>query len=50
MKLITFNTNDPLQIKRAERLKTKYENLGYSLVNTSVNSVTGICVITYKYI
>ena len=40
MKTITINWNCPKSIKRAEKLKTKYENLGYTLYSQTSNTLT----------
>jgi len=44
---IRYNQNDIKAIKWAERQKTKYENKGYTLKGTNLNTITGECTMTY---
>lgn len=46
MKHISINWNNPESIKKAEKLKKKYENEGYSLFHTS----NGMYLTTLTYI
>jgi hypothetical protein len=45
---IKWNNNNPTSIKEAERKKRMYENKGYTLKHTFVNSITGECTLTYE--
>ena len=40
MKTISINWNCLKSIKQAEKLKTKYENLGYTLYSQTSNTLT----------
>lgn len=46
--VLQFNWNDIKSIKKAERKKSLFENKGYSLLNQTLNSITGEATFTYK--
>lgn len=45
---IHFNLNSRSEILKAEKQKFKLEFLGYNLINTQVNTITGNTILTYK--
>jgi len=47
-KYIKFNDNDLKSIKRAERMKTMYENKGYTFHGTAINNITGEVTLIYR--
>ena len=47
-KFLKWNNNILSSIKKAERLKTLYENKGYTLMHTHINTITGECEFIYK--
>lgn len=48
MKKIIWNYNDIDSIKKAEKKKLTFENLGYRLIHTYSNVFTGESKLTYK--
>ncbi len=47
-RIIEWSNKDVESIKKAEKQKMKFENVGFEKISESVDSITGICTITYK--
>lgn len=45
---VKWNDNNLTSIKKAERLKAKLENKGYTLAHTMINGLTGDCTLSYN--